>query len=519
MSASDTSFSPRSPAAISLDHFFEASLELMCITDFEGRFQRLNPLWEEVLGWPSDELLGRPFIDFVHPDDRDASSELAAALISGTPIIRFENRVRTRHGLYRWFVWSANADADEKLIYATARDITQEKELEQKFLRSQRMEAIGALAAGIAHDLNNILSPIMMAANLLESEALSHEDMEELQSTIQTNVERGAGIVRQLLDFTLGSKDDVTIVDPRHLANDVIKLARETFPKTIDLQLALPKDLWRIEANPTKVHQVLMNLAVNARDAMPYGGTLTISADNISVKDNTVTGLTISNERAVRLTISDTGEGIPEELQAKVFDLFFTTKEPGRGTGLGLATVKGIIESLGGTITFTSDPNVGTTFNCVLPAVMEEQPVAVEPVHALAKGAGETIMIVDDESAVRQVLKKTLHFHGYNVLAACDGREALDKFKSAKAKIRLVITDVEMPIMDGLSMLLMMRRHNPELKAIICTGGQFQSNSFHLNTFKDRFQDCQLLQKPFPVRQMLQLVKDQLAAEPAIAAA
>lgn len=152
----------RHTAEISLDHFFEGSLELMCITDFEGRFQRLNPLWEQTLGWSSDELMRRPFVDFVHDDDRDTTSELAATLIAGKPIVRFENRVRTRDGQNRWFVWSANADLDEKLIYATARDITKEKELEQKFLRSQRMEAIGALSAGIAHDLNNILSPIML---------------------------------------------------------------------------------------------------------------------------------------------------------------------------------------------------------------------------------------------------------------------------------------------------------------------------------------------------------------------
>ena len=501
----------RHTAEISLDHFFEGSLELMCITDFEGRFQRLNPLWEQTLGWSSDELMGRPFVDFVHDDDRDTTSELAATLIAGKPIVRFENRVCTRDGQNRWFVWSANADLDEKLIYATARDITQEKELERKFLRSQRMEAIGALSAGIAHDLNNILSPIMLAANLLETNEIPAEDLKELRETIQGNVKRGAGIVRQLLDFSRGSKEDITVVDPRRLAQDVVKLARETFPKNIDVRVDIARDLWRIEANPTKVHQVLMNLAVNARDAMPHGGTLTISADNVDLREQRGDqGLDTNSDRAVRLTVTDTGKGIPEEHQANIFEHFFTTKEQGKGTGLGLATVKGIIESLGGTISFTSAAHTGTSFTFVIPGVVAEAENTVPEVRPI-KGTGETILIVDDEQAVRKVLEKTLQYHGYEVLAAVNGKDALEKFAAASDRIPLVITDVEMPVMDGLSMLIMMQRQTPGLKALICTGGQFQANGVKLATFKQRFEDCIILQKPFSVGRILQVVKEQLS--------
>ncbi|MGB0582421.1 MAG: ATP-binding protein, partial [Limisphaerales bacterium] len=519
MNFNRSSSATQNTAAVSLDHFFEASLELMCITDFDGCFQRLNPLWEQVLGFNSVELIGRTFVDFVHPEDRDACAELAAALIAGKPIVRFVNRVRTRKGDYRWFAWSANAAMNQGLIYATARDITQQKELEQKFLRSQRMEAVGALATGIAHDLNNILSPIMMAASLLEADDLSGTDLAELQSTIQSNVERGAGIVKQLLNFTRGTKDEESIVDPRHLAQDIVKLARETFPKNIDVRLSLPKDLWRVKANPTKVHQVLMNLAVNARDAMPNGGTFAISADNISLSDNaSIAGVQAESDRAVRLTVSDTGDGIPPKLHSKVFDLFFTTKEHGKGTGLGLATVKGIVESLGGTITFTSDPGVGTSFDCIIPAVDQSAAVA-ELVQTPEKGTGETIMVVDDERSVREVIEKTLIYHGYNVLAARDGKEALNKFQNKGERIPLVIADVEMPVMDGLTMLLSMQRSTPDLKAVLCTGGQFRPNGVQLSTFQKDFGNCSILQKPFSVRSMLQLVKDQLATAPNCVAA
>lgn len=358
-------------------------------------------------------------------------------------------------------------------IVGGMQDLTESRRLESQYLRAQRMESIGTLAGGIAHDLNNVLTPIMMSIELLEPDPSCDPERAALLDSIRISCHRGAALVRQVLSFARGLEGRRTPVSPRHLIAELQGLLAGTFPRNIETIVRVADDVWEVSGDPTQLQQVLLNLAVNARDAMPHGGTLTLTAANI-VLDSQYAGTshTASSGNHVVFQVSDTGQGIPLEIRERIFDPFFTTKEPGRGTGLGLATVHAVVKSHAGSVTVESELGHGTTFTIYLPAapVPHVAHLAVDPATAIPRGKGELVLVVDDEAAIRHITQRTLEAHGYRVLTACDGAEAVALYAQQGPAIAVVLTDMMMPVMDGPAAIHALRRLNPAVRVISVSG-------------------------------------------------
>lgn len=357
-----------------------------------------------------------------------------------------------------------------------ARDVTENKKLEQQFLRAQRIESIGTLAGGIAHDLNNVLTPILMSIELLRA-TNTNERAKGVLTSIESSARRGAELVKQILSFARGAEGERTLIKVGSVMKDIQKLIQDTFPKNIRCATAMAADLPTLLADPTQVHQILLNLCVNARDAMPNGGCLTITAKSVTL-DESAAAMRVDARPGnyVSISVKDTGTGIPPTIMDKIFDPFFTTKEVGRGTGLGLATVLAIAKSHGGFVQVDSEPGQGSLFTVCLPAadhaLPEPEPTALSPEEqpAIKPGAGELILIVDDEENVRTVTQQTLETLGYRTLGAADGVEAVALYSRHTNEIAAVLTDMMMPIMSGPATIQVLRRINPSVKIIAASG-------------------------------------------------
>jgi two-component system, cell cycle sensor histidine kinase and response regulator CckA len=368
----------------------------------------------------------------------------------------------------RWtLVQEFDQTAPSILIVNT--DITQKKQLEAQFLRAQRLESIGTLASGIAHDLNNVLAPILMSAQLLESHKLD-EHSRRLLPILISNAKRGANLVKQVLSFTRGLEGERTLLQLKHLIMEIQQIIRETFPKSIEVHTQMQPHLWTVSGDPTQLHQVLMNLCVNARDAMPNGGVLKITAENFLIDENYAKmNLDAKAGAYVVINVSDTGIGIRAQILDRIFEPFFTTKELGKGTGLGLSTVLGIIKSHGGFIQVSSQEGKGSLFKVFLPA-QESKEILEETNLELPPGNGELILVVDDEPAIRDITKASLESHNYKAITACDGIEAIALYAENREQISLVLTDMAMPSMDGITTIRTLRKINPEVKIIAVSG-------------------------------------------------
>jgi len=349
-------------------------------------------------------------------------------------------------------------------------DVTERRLLEAQFLRAQRLESIGTLAGGIAHDLNNVLSPLMMAVSILKIEE-TPPDRASLLETIETSGRRGSEMVRQVLAFARGIEGQRLPVNVRHVFKDVEKMLRETLPKNIEQAFSAPPDLWWVTADATQLHQVLMNLCVNARDAMPDGGELRVDAQNLVLDDvYSATMAALKPGPHVLVTVADTGTGMSRETQARVFEPFFTTKDVGKGTGLGLSTVLTIIKSHGGVVDLYSEPGMGTTFKVYLPAETLETDTPADAVPAaLPEGRGELVLVVDDEDKIRALARKTLERHGYTVMEARHGAEAVALYAQYR-HIAVVLTDIAMPVMDGHAAAIALRSLDPRVLIIASSG-------------------------------------------------
>jgi two-component system, cell cycle sensor histidine kinase and response regulator CckA len=351
-------------------------------------------------------------------------------------------------------------------------DITEKKQLEAQLLRAQRLESLGTLASGIAHDFNNILTPILAASQLLP---LKLPDLDErtrgLLKLIEDSTKRGADLIKQILAFARGVEGKRIPLQVRHVLMEVMHVARQTFPKNIEIDTQVSaKDLWAVSADATQLHQVFMNLCVNARDAMPNGGTLSLFVENRHI-DAAYARMNLEARVGpyIAITVADTGTGIPEELLERIFDPFFTTKEPGKGTGLGLSTVLGIVKNHGGFIQVDSEVEKGTCFTVYLPAIEDIGSTNREDSHLLT-GEQELILIVDDEPFIQQVVQTVLEAHNYRTLTASDGIEAIAVYAEHKDEISAVLMDIMMPSMDGLTALRTLQKLNPQLKAIASSG-------------------------------------------------
>jgi PAS domain S-box-containing protein len=382
-------------------------------------------------------------------------------------------------------------------------DITQKNLLESQFLRAQRLESIGTLASGIAHDLNNVLAPILMTAQLLESQ-LHDQRSKRLLPILINNAKRGANLVKQVLSFTRGMEGDRTLLQPKHLINEIKEVVRETFPKTIQVSDEIAQNLWMISGDATQLHQVMMNLCVNARDAMPNGGKLTIYATNFLVDKNYAQmHLDAKVGSYIMISIADTGVGISPEILDRVFEPFFTTKELGKGTGLGLSTVLGIIKSHGGFINVQSDVDKGSNFQVYLPA-QEVAEIKEEAEVELPLGEGELILVVDDEDSIRDITKTSLESYNYKAITASDGIEAIALYAEHRDEISVVLTDMLMPAMDGLTTIRTLLHINPQVK-IIAVSGLVSSDK--VTSITDIGIKA-FLSKPYTAKQLLQTIGD-----------
>jgi len=350
-------------------------------------------------------------------------------------------------------------------------DVTEKKRMEAQFLRAQRMESIGTLAGGIAHDLNNVLSPILMAIDMLQLKA-TDEASKKWFEVLRANAQRGGDMVRQVLSFARGVEGEHVALHPKHLIKEIVKILRETLPKSIEINFKIPDDLWIISADATQMHQVLMNLCVNARDAMPEGGSISIKAENIVVDENYARmHLEAKPGRFVVISVTDTGPGMAPEIQSRIFEPFFTTKEMSKGTGLGLSTALTIVKSHGGFINVYSELHKGTQFSLYLPALdIPGAPDFAAAQTDLPLGQGELILVVDDEESIREITRGTLETFGYSVLTASDGTEALAIYADRKNEIAVVLTDMVMPFMDGPVTIRALQRMNPDVRIIAASG-------------------------------------------------
>lgn len=375
-------------------------------------------------------------------------------------------------------------------------DITEKKRLETQLFRAQRLDCLGSLAGGIAHDLNNVLAPILMASSMMRTEE-DTANVLKWAETIESSAKRGAELIKQILAFARGTESALGNVDVTRVIKDVQKVLRATLPASIKLGVKTPARLWQIKGNFTEVHQVLMNLCINARDAMPGGGSITIRGDN----QRTELG------RVVMLEVEDTGVGMSPDVVSRIFEPFFTTKPLGQGTGLGLATVRAIVDKYGGKIAAESQPGKGTLFRLQFPAADSHRDEVAEAGDELAMGRGERLLVVEDEAALREMLKATLSEVGYIVTAASNGLEALTVLKETHEDFDLILTDVSMPVMGGVALSEQVWKANPEQR-IVLMSGMLERQAFDEIRGKRKF----LLPKPFSTMLLLNEIRQALEA-------
>jgi PAS domain S-box-containing protein len=448
--------------------------DAILVRDLEHRVQYWNKSAERLYGWSADQAIGRPIQDLLY---RDPTAFLAATeetLAQGEWLGEIEQFSRDGRALIvesRWTLVRDSSGRPESIL-AINTDITERKTLEAQFLRAQRLESIGTLAGGIAHDLNNILSPILMAVELLKTNE-ADENQLKLLNTLHASARRGADLVGQVLSFARGTEGIRTCLNLRVLAAEIQVIIHNTFPQNIHFILESDETLWNVDADATQLHQVLINLCVNARDAMPSGGRLTLNLENVVLeKADLATHPQCPPGPYLLVRVEDTGHGMPPEIQERIFDPFFTTKSIGEGTGLGLPTVATIVRSHGGFMNVSSKPGKGSAFRIYLPATVTPEPSATIAVRRDRPrgGNGELILVVDDEEAIRIVARSILERFGYRVILAKHGAEAVALYVQHREEIAVVFTDMAMPVMDGPAAIAALQAIDPKVKIIGCSG-------------------------------------------------
>lgn len=441
----------------------------------QRRILYVSPSYERVWGRTRDSLYANPrsWLESVHPDDRSR----VATQVQADPAESEESvfRIVRPDGAVRWVHDRAVPVKDPKgrvrRVVGIAADITEQRQLEEQLLRTQRMEAIGALSSGIAHDLNNILAPMLLSSALLKDQ-LKDPQQRSLVSIVERGAERGADMLRQLLIYSRGTDVQRTAVPVDRLLKEMAAIVRETFPRDIVLIADPEPDVPPVLADATQLHQVLLNLCVNARDAMPKGGTLTLRARSTLVEAEGPRPKTDAPPgNYVVLEVEDTGIGIARDIVDRIFEPFFTTKGPTKGTGLGLSTVQGIVRSHGGFVTVSSEPGAGSRFQVYLPAARAAEPVAPRGSNSpFQRGGGELVLVVDDEAPIVTAMSTLLQRHGYSVLTAANGSEGLASLIEHKGQVRVILTDVMMPVMGGVDFVRAARTLDPSIHIVVTTG-------------------------------------------------
>ncbi|MEW5858233.1 MAG: PAS domain S-box protein [Cyanobacteriota bacterium] len=453
----------------------DVTTDAILVRNLEDKIVLWSKGAELLYGWKAEEVLGKNVSEILYDNP---SPQLLEAQKTVTEKGEWQGELYkvTKEGKQIVVAsrWSLVRDDEEKpkSILSVDTDITEKKQLEAQFRRAQRMESIGTLAGGIAHDLNNVLTPILAAIQILQM-VIPDPRSQRMLDLLETNTKRGAELIKQVLSFARGVEGERMTLQVGHLIAEIQKIAKETFPKSIEIYTDIRMmELWPVSGDATQVHQVLMNLCVNARDAMPDGGILSISAENLLIDENYARmNIDAKIGPYIVITIADTGIGIPPERLERIFEPFFTTKELGKGTGLGLSTVLAIIKSHGGFINVSSEVGRGTQFKVYFPATntTTTNPENKER-YELPRGDGEWILVVDDEPAIREVTKTSLEAYDYRVLTANDGIEAIALYAQHRAEISVVLIDMMMPTMDGPTTIRALQKMNPQVKVVAVSG-------------------------------------------------
>lgn len=488
------------------------SPDIIYTLDRNGRINYVNPAWSEILGHDHSEIMGREFTDFAKPKDIPRYRKLFRQIRDeGRTFRDVAGELIHKDGTIRHFILSGAQNQNDRDsapgMVGLLKDTTTQQKLQAQLLHSQKMEAIGNMAGGIAHDFNNLLQAIQGYAELLlitgASEGKNHQEISEIKKAAQ----RGSALTQQLLTFSRKGEINFRPVNLNMEVESVYKLLLRTIPKMIEIRLDLSSDIFYINADPGRIEQIIMNLGVNARDALKEDGFITIKTSNITL-DNWFCRENTGSRPGdyVLLEISDNGEGIPEEVVEHIFEPFFTTKEAGKGTGLGLAIVYGIVKNHHGYITCSSTVGCGTSFKIYLPAIKTTEIIEEKPKESLSKGGSETILLVDDEEQVLQIGSRVLTKFGYNVIQASNGDEAISLYKDKFAIIDVIILDMIMPKMGGRQCLNEILKINPEAKVIISSG--FSAENSDEEDIRRLIKG--FIHKPYEVKYLLSTVRDVL---------
>jgi PAS domain S-box-containing protein len=466
----------RREAAADRDLLFRLSIDLCSVASFDGYFRRVNPAFERTLGWSERELLSRPFIEFVHEDDRASTLDATERLRAGENITDFVNRYRCADGQFRTLSWRSKSVPETRLIYCTARDVTERLALEEQLRQAQRMDAVGQLAGGIAHDFNNLL--LVMMGNL-DLALLSRGDTQNIDAPlrdVQQACQRARDLTRQLLAFSRRQPLQIRDTSINELVAGALTWMQRVLPEHIVIEFTRGPGLPVVNADAGQMEQVVMNLCLNARDAMPDGGLLKISSQRVELgaEDCQTRYAGCEPGAYVRLDIKDTGTGMDPQTLARAFEPFFTTKAPGRGTGLGLPVVLAAVREHKGAVVLESVPGAGTTCSLFLP-------LASSSIRALATGAPESrrsaalrVLLVDDEPDVCLTAAQLIRQLGHNVLALCSGEKALSHLKVHANGYDLLVLDVMMPNPRGPELYRALLAEGIDLPTLFMSGSADQ---------------------------------------------
>ena len=460
------------------DRIWNVSQDLLLVANRAGVWRTVNPAWTRTLGWSEAELLGRTSQWLEHPDDGGLTRSQVRKLAEADTTVRFESRFRHKDGTYRWLSWTGVADGQH--IYAVARDVTAEKgaaerlkATEEALLQSQKMEAVGQLTGGIAHDFNNLLTGIVGSLDLLQTRLHQGrtENVGRYIDAAMTSANRAAALTHRLLAFARRQPLIPKDVDANQLVVSLEDLLRRTIGEAIDLAIVVSDDLWNTLCDPNQLESALLNLAINARDAMPDGGKLIIATANARFGDIPSDNPALAPGDYICVTVTDTGAGMSAEVAARAFDPFFTTKPIGQGTGLGLSMIYGFARQSNGHATIDSKPGQGTSVRLYLPRHHGGTAARPASANAMAErsATGETVLVVEDEPVVRAVILEMLDEQGYRTLEAVDGPSGL-RILQGNAEIDLLVTDVGLPGINGRQLADQARETRPGLKVLFITG-------------------------------------------------
>lgn len=486
----------------------EASTEAMLIEDLDNVVLYWNQGAEQLYGWSSEEAVGRNIRELIYADPDDFEGPGAALLRDGRWFGELQQRTKDGRALIIECRWQVVLDAEGRpaKIFVVNSDVTELRRQQQALSRAQRTESLGTLAGGIAHDLNNVLTPLLMSVQLLKAQSPTPDQVVLLEG-MEAAVRRGADMVDQVLSFARGVEGVRELVDLAEVVQELFTITLPTMPASITVTSHLDA-VPPVSGDRTQLLQVLLNLVANARDSMPEGGALTISLWPQTIRQAERASTPLEPGRYAVLTVEDTGEGMSADVLDRIFEPFFTTKQLGRGTGLGLANTQAIVTSHGGAISAHSEPGAGSRFTVQIPLAAQgtpKTPVAVQPAPAAA-GSGELVLVADDEASIRDLVRRALEAHGYRVLVAADGAEAVQLLDERPDEVAVVITDVIMPRMDGAAVAAHVAQHYPHVPVIAASAypGAGALDELSASNVRD------VLAKPFTAELLLRTVQGAL---------